>query len=390
MITDDQVADLVRAAGHAASPGLRIDPVGLERLARAQRARRRAVGGLGAAAAVVLLAAALGPAGAGGRAAGDAPGAGASLSSSALALGLLGGLALLYVACGIATVLTRGMPDGAVSRRVTAAAWGTSAFLVVAVLPTWLQGLLLDPGRIRKVTHLSLLLGPLLAVLLLVWLALALRRRTLGRRRGGLPAAVWLLASWSAGLWVAVELIGRLSPDSSRQPPGIGAWIVLAVLVLSATACARPLLSRAGHPAPVIGSAGITALIAAGVVAVMCWTAFDQELLPGSGHDTVPALLAVAASLGVGLAGARVAFGRGAATPWRTSGLALLTCLLAVAAGYQLVWALAGALVDDIDWPARTGYAIWSVVLAVATTVSLVMLDRRTADDGSADRVATR
>jgi hypothetical protein len=374
LITDDQVATLLREAVLTAPLPRPVDLAEVERQGRARRTTSRALGGLGVAAVLVLLAISWGSFDLNHRPVNDVAGSG-TLASGTLALAWLAVLSVGFVACAIATVAAWRLPIGASARRAAAAAWGTLAALVIAVLPIWFDSLIVVPTRLVPLSRVGLLLAIVAAFLAPTWLALGLRRRLLGRYRGGLPATIWLLTAWAAGTWVGTVTSASVYLRAGGGPPTPASWLSLTILVTTACACAWPLLKRAGHPRPLLGAVGATGVVAAGEVASRYWSPAFLPLPATYSH--LPALLMLAGSVTAALLGARACVGGLTTSPWRTAGLLALTGLVATSAGNHAAAVLFGAVANPALRVNMTGYAVWAAVLAVATACCLYVLDRR-------------
>ena len=372
MITDDQVATLLREAVLTAPLPRPVDLAEVERQGRARRTTSRALGGLGVVAAVVLVVAswrAVGltdgsltePAGSGGPSAG------------VLAAALLAILAFAFVACGVATVAAVRRPRGAPMRVATGALWGALAALVGGLLPEYFGLYGLDLTRLADVRPLRLAVA--IAVLVPpVWIALGLRRRALGRVRGGLPAALWLVLAWSVGVRIG-DVTHWVTYEYGLKSQLTTVLLSTTVAYALASACAWPLLRRAGHRRPLLGAIGATGVVVAGVVASRYW---GIAFLPlASRYSHVPALLLLAGSILVAVLGARLVVGSLMSSPWRTAGLVALTGLLAASAGDHAASVLLVPVLNPAHAPEMTGCATWAAVLAVATGCCLYVLDRR-------------
>jgi hypothetical protein len=383
LITDDQVAALVREAGMAAPVPRPVDLAEVERRSHRDRATARALGGLAAAAALVILALSWGSSAL--RPTAAATGPNARDDAERWMLTGLAVLALLLVAAGIAAVLVRGRPATSTARRTVAAAWGVLAALLMAPVLYLIGTFVENPSLLWEISsHTLQRFIPLGAgFVALVWLAQSLRRRMLGRRGGGTLAAVWLVATWLVAGAVIRMLADHLLVDRVTST-SVSSVVVPTVLLVVAVAAGVRLLRSEAHPRPLRATVGLT------VSAIASFVAVDfVSLLVGVYGVTLsrlasPLLVSVLA-LGVALLGSRVAARGSGAEAWTTAALVVLTaCLAWSAATHFSAMLQLGLSVRVPSEGASAGYARWAVAFSLAATVSLLVLDRRLAVGRSA------
>ncbi|MFN8158967.1 MAG: hypothetical protein U0R68_16230 [Candidatus Nanopelagicales bacterium] len=383
MITDDQVATLLRDAGNAGPLPAPIDPQPV--IASARRARTRAAGFTGLAALAVVVGLVLVRPVARGRTVVEA-GSGAA-SSSVMPLLVAGGLLVAVAVLLVVTaLLARGSAPTSLRRLAPAAVAAILAlsFLLVTVPylgtllwygPSVVQASWFKPG------------GALVATLLvLTWLAVWTRQRLLGRPGSSVVTTAWVVLSSVAGLGLYGAVAIRIVL-ASRSTWG---WTLPIVLLVLAAACVAgrwlPRVRHVDRRTP--RSLGLTLLLACSVAAV-CWFG-DFDLLRGpvirwSSWFVVAGLGLV--PVAVALLGAWLAEPVGERRRRRALGL-WAAVLLVVAAGHELrdlLWAaVAGSRHDSVP-----GYAVWAVGLVALAVVAVVALDRRAPAAADEDPVAT-
>ena len=383
MITDDQVADLLRDAGNDGPLPRPLDPS--VAVVRARRSRTRTEGLVGLAVVLGLVAAV----GAQTRPALDHPLGGGSSTVPAeqhwwAAVMPVWALLLVLVVAGVSTPFARRLPEGARRRSLLAAAWGVLSLVVLGVLGSWLAAFLITPDALvdnlrvtpRAVAILGWSAGLGLVSFVLCWLALLARRAL---RPASLPpfrGALWATLAVEAGYWVSIVALAPVL--GSRFTPSLAGVAAFGILVLVALAvgtwCSRSRfgqrsLRRVGGGTLLV--AGSACLSAVGLEALQV---LPRALTEGRASGAVALVVLVAVSLAASLAGAVLALPPGQ-RPWAARLLAVLTTAAPLAAGSLLFQSLVGSR------PASTISAVQEqvvvVLLAVAAVAALVVLDRR-------------
>ena len=377
MITDDQVATLLREA--VLTSPLPVDFDEVERRGHRNRATARVLGGLGAAAAVVVLTLSWGSTTlrtTSSSTGGNLDGA-AGLQTVLIALAAL---ALAFVGCGITSALVRDQPVASPVRRTLAAAWGVLSVLANAPLQYVLFAFVVETsmlGRPFAVRSWSVV-AIALAFLALVWVGLTTRRRMLGRRTGGTAATAWLVTAWLvSGFAIEITFTHLVSNTARTAPDGWqGVLAPVAVAVLAVIAGVR-LLPGPHLPSRIGSAVAVTVLLVASVSAVVLGASLASST-GASSWAVVTLVLLTAASLVVALLGARAAALGTGAHAWTTSVLLVLTSCLVTGAAERFSDLLLIGLAHAAPLrPSPTGYAVWTVVLSLAATMSLIVLDRR-------------
>ncbi len=377
MITDDQVAALLRDAGNDGPLPRPLDPTYAVAQARRGRTRTQALSGLAVALAAVLVLTEPGrvllTAAAGGATVPSAPGVSPAYLAPVL-------LALVILAAGLATPFARRLRDDAVPRRLLAALWGVLALLLAGLLPE--GGVLLAPSYWEALSG-SRFWSPWAGLVVLVPILLAagalLARRALRPSSiRPLSGAVWLTLCLACG-WALGALVVQPVTHSARGGALLDAIALAAALGVSVAlgAAAR---RRLPTGSPWSRSAGATLLVvatsSATILGLMVPPAFRG--VTGSLRAEGAAYLVVATVVLVVLAlvGARLAMPP--QTRSRLTGvLAVAVVPLSVQSGQLLTSAMAADPRTGVVHPASG--LIWAGVLAVLAVAALVLVDRRTA-----------
>lgn len=371
MITDDQVATLLRDAGNAGPLPAAIDPQPV--IASARRARARAAGFTGLAALAVVVGLVLVRPVARGRTVVEAASGAASSSFMPLLVagGLVAAVAVLLVVTGL---LARGSAPTSLRRLVPASVATILALFFLLVTVPYLGTLIWYGPRVVQESWFTPG-GALVATLLvLTWLAVWTRQKLLGRPGSSVLITAWVVLSSVAGLGLYGAVAIRIVL-ASRNTWG---WTVPIVLLVLATACvAGRWLPRVRHvDRRTLRSLGLTLLLACSVAAVSWFGDFD--LLRGPVIRWASWFLVAALGLVpvvVALLGAWLAEPVGERRRRRALGL-WAAVLLVVAAGHELrdlLWAAAtGSRHDSVP-----GYVLWAVALVALAVVAVVARDRR-------------
>ena len=384
MITDDQVAALLRDAGNAGPLPRPLDPT--VAVAQARRDRSRTHGLAGLAVAVVAVAVLTGP----GRAvlsqaaAGGETGDGEDRRPFILGLGLL---VAVFVLLGIATPFARRLPARAALRSFVAAGWGALGLAEVGVSATLGAWLFYQPDLRDSYLdgQLLLYLGGETAVVVAVGaLCLWLRRLLLPTSVRPLTGALFLLASLQAGTWVGIAMLsqvvlGRVS--SGVTPTALVGLLVLLLAALGFGAAAlrgtRRVLARAGGMTLLMIGARYVAVAGYDLVISLMRTPAGQ---PNRAAATAFVVVTLAVGVAVAAGGARLWRGP-AARPWSASLLAVLAATSTLAAGSLLETAATVSRPDGRSFTVVSGFG-WGLALALLGTVALAAVDRRTPGPG--------
>jgi len=385
MITDDQVADLLRDAGNDGPLPRPLDPA--VAVSRARRSRTRTQGLVGLAAVLGLIAAVEAPT----RSVLDqALGAGSSTVPAEqhwwAALMPVWALLLVLVVAGLATPVALRLPEAERRRTLLAATWGVLSLVVLGVLGSWLAAFLVTPDTLvdnlrvtpRAAAILGWSAGLGLVSFVLCWIALLARRAL---RPAALPpfrGALWVILAVEAGYWVSIV---ALAPGlGSRFTPSLAGVAAFGVLVLVALAvgtwCSR---GRFG-PRTLRRVGGVTLLVAGSAclsaVGLEALQVLPRALTEGRAAGAVALVVLVAISLTVSLAGAVLALPPGA-RPWAGRLLAVLATAAPLAAGSLLFQSLTGS--RPVGALSAVSERMVVVLLVAAAVSALGALDRRPA-----------
>ena len=375
MITDDQVARLVRDAGHAAPSSLHVDLRAVEQRVAHDRTVTRTTGLLATVVALVVVATVwLDPQS-------KLPGQAASGSRPATfswvpLLVVLGLLATAVGATAIAGRRAKQTAPGSRLRASVAAAWGVLGMLALGptgyITSTWIA----YPDNLMGLRTLPLVVAVASGGFVLSWLAMAARRRVLALGRGAFLTALWIVAAWGVGAWAAIVMLPRLGDAAKFAPTQPHSALTLAAATAVSLACGAVLRRRAGIAHPFLRGAALTVAIAAVVPAYGIGSATVLGTATWLTDRTAGFTLAVG-SFVVALVAARLSLAPAVAGPWLAAALGVATVALAAPAAVDLattVLRAAGAPGGSI-W---SGVA-WTVGLATVAGLCLGALDRRRA-----------
>jgi hypothetical protein len=389
VITDDQVATLLRDAGTAGPVPAPVDGYVVAARARAQHARRRAAAGGGAA--VALLAIGVTVATSSGTGGSELPLTSFGPASRqqqpgdvARTVVLVGGvLALLTVL----TLLGRRTAPTSLGRSVLAAIWGLVPVVLVLLAGPYTSYLLLWGAVVASPQTSTLTLCSVITVVTAVcaWIPVHLRLRLLGPRDSSLVATGWLVLSLVAGQ--AIAWIALLRFVGARQQASPVTVVSAAAVVVLAMGAGWLRARRRGEARPVRWGLGSSVLLVGSTAAVIWWDELGSGALLSSHwrlwSEVVALGLLPAAVAG---SGAWLVVARGPRRPLRAA-LVAAVALLVVAAAQALHWLIWYAAVGaPRSSTGLSGYLVWAVVLAVAATAALVAYDRRSAAEDDEHR----
>jgi hypothetical protein len=375
VITDDQVARLVRNAGFAAPPSLRVDLDAVEkRVARDRTVARTSelLAGVG----VLLLVATIwldpqsklpNP--------GTGPGTPSAAFSWAPLLVVLALLMLAVVSTAIAGGHAGRTAEGSRLRAPVAAAWGVLGLLALGPTVYVTSIFVAYPDFVVGAGSQVLAVCSVGAVtFVLAWCALAARRRALGRGRGAFLTTVWIVATWGVGAWIAAAMASFLGRASKLAPIEPHSALSLTAATAIALGCAAVLRRRAGSDHPFLRGLALTVAFAAVGSAYSIGSAAVLGTAFWLTHRAPGAAIAVG-MLVVALVAARLSLRRGASDGWLSAVLGVATVSLATAAAIDL-WSV---ILHAVGAPggSATSSAAWTIGLATAAGLCLAALDRR-------------
>jgi hypothetical protein len=376
VITDDQIARLVRDAGHAAPSSLQVDLRAVEQRVAHDRSVARTTGLLASVAALIVVATVwfdpqsklLDHA----AASGSRP----TAFSWAPLMVVVGLLLATIVATAIAARRAAQTAPGSRLRASVAASWGVLGMLALGptgyITSTWIA----YPDYLVGLRALPLVTAVAGGCFVLSWLAMAARRRALALGRGAFLTSLWIVSTWGIGAWTAVAMLPYLGHGPRLEPIEPHSGLTLATAVAVALASGAVLRRRAGVRHPFLRGAALTIAVAAVVPAYGIGSATVLGTATWLTERTTGFALAIG-SLAVALVAARLSLAPSVPSAWLAAALGIATVSLAAPAAVDLASALlraAGAPGGSI----ASGVA-WTVGLAIAAGLCLAALDRRRA-----------
>ncbi len=385
MITDDQVAALLRDAGTAGPLPRPLDPSDAAARAGRGRTRTEALSGLAVALAAVLVLTEPGrvvlTTATVGATAPVSPGWSPEYLPPVLLL-------LVLLASALATPLALRLRVDAVPRRLLAAVWGVVAILVVGLFSSeW--GVFLVPSRwellrgtrfFQPWPWLVLLVPPVVVAAGALLGRRALRPSSIRPVSGALWLSVCLMCGWALAS-LAFQPVSDPAPGST--PLAVVALAAALAVTVGLGAAAR---RRLPPGSPWRLSSGATLL----VVAVSAATSLGIEvpqvlnLVTRRPHAGVVTWLVVVTAVLICLAlvGARLALHPQRRT-WLSAVLAVAVVPLSVQSGQSLMSAMQSDVRTGAVHPAPG--LLWAGLLAVLAVAALVAVDRRTSSPAVVD-----
>jgi len=375
VITDDQVATLLRDAGNDGPLPRPLDPSYAVAQARRGRTRTQALSGLAVALAAVLV---LTEPGRVLLAASTGAASGPSTPSGFPTFLVLIGLLLLLLGCALATPLARRLREESRARRLLAALWGVLALLMASLLSSYV-GYVLSPSRVAALNATRFgtpwfALAPLVPVVLTAGPLLG-RRALRSTSVRPVTGAVWLSLSVGCG-WSLAELVfqpvanpahGRTLLDLAVLVAAMAATVVIGAAARRRLPTGSPWRRSAGATLLVIATSGSTTLVSA---STETYSAIPRTALGFAWLAAAGAILLAVAVVG----------GRWALAPehrtWPTTALAVAVVLLTTRASGLLISGLQPDLRSGVPHP--RGDLLWSGVFVVLAIAALAMVDRRT------------
>lgn len=381
MITDDQVATLLRDAGSAGPLPAPLD-AGVA-VARARRERTRVRGLVGLAGALVAIGlVALGDLPARVRAAG---GGGADRAADPTpTLVVLAGAALALVVAAIATPFVLRLDERSRLRAVLAATWGAFALATGSLTMYPTASLLVSPSHLVDGVPRGWALSAGIwesVVLAVMVLALLARRRLRPGSLRPVSGALWLVGALHLGYWFAavlyLQLLDRVGSRFGRAVD-FDLWSLLPLAVVVVMTAGLGLLALRGDPRWRSRVTGSTVLVAsAASMGLWASTLYDFSVAVTT---TEAARWFVLTALLLSLAGA--VLGAWWALPpgsrrWTTAVVAALAASAATTAGTGSTTALQTTSRIGHEASAFGGMVV-AVVVALVAVVLVALLDRRT------------
>ena len=373
MITDDQVARLVRDAGHASPTSLHVDLDAVEQRVVRDRTVARTTGLLSTVGVLLLVAVVwFDPQ----STLVDRAASGATTTRWWIpSLALLVAVLLAIVVTAVASRRAARTELGSGARASVSAAWGVLGLLALGPVVSVTSTMTVNPQFFQGFRHWPAAAGVASVCVVLGWTAFAARRRALGRGRGAALTTIWLLASWGVASWLAAAIASVVGRNAKVGPIDPQSAYTLAGAIAVALVCAAVLRRRAGDERPFLRGAALSLAVATALPAYFIGSAAVLGTASWLPHRST-AIPIVVALLAISLRSARYSLPPRTDGGWATAALGIAAVAFGTAAAADF-WSLVVRGLGATSSASTLVSMAWAMALTVAAGVCLAAVERR-------------